>query len=63
MFEAVDPAVNRVKRMGLAKMRRHRDALVDILEERNRISRSFPSTTDAFTTSPFKKVCRFLLSG
>jgi hypothetical protein len=27
MFEAVDPAVNRVKRMGIAKMRRNRDAL------------------------------------
>jgi len=32
MFEAIDPGVNRVKRMGIAKMRRHRDALVDILD-------------------------------
>src|SRR6516225_918436 len=33
MFEAVNPGVNRVKRMGIAKMRRHRDTLVHILDD------------------------------
>ena len=33
MFQAVDPGVNRVKRMGIAEMRSHRDALVDVLDD------------------------------
>ena len=62
MFEAVDPAMNRVKRMGIAKMRRHRDALVDILEERNRISRSFPSAL-MNSRRPFRESLSILLNG